>query len=373
MDHFHILHSEAATGWGGQEIRVFQESRLLLDRGHRVSLVCRPKSSMADRCRNFSHPRFGFYPVEMTGPLDLSALWTLYKLIRAVRPDILHTHSSVDSWLVSFCGRLLGIPIVRSRHVSIPVKNYFPKNWIYSSFPARIVTSGEAISQQMTRLNGVTPGKVVSVSAGVDLSRFDCNLPGGNFRRELHVGADQPLVGKVGVIRGWKGHDYFLEAIPLVLQAVPNARFVIAGDGPGFDEVRRKARDKGLDRAVTLLGHREDIPEIMAALDVLVLASTAGEGTPQVIPQAFAMKTPVTATRVGSVPALLDDGRRGVLVEPKDPRSLADGILEILQDPEKAETLAGRAYDYCRKELTIDKMMDRTIAVYQDVLDSAAK
>lgn len=351
---------------------MFQESRLLLERGFRVSIVCQPQSAMAERCGTVSDPNFGFYPVTMSGPLSLSAFWTLRGIIKKIKPDILHTHSSIDSWLVSFCGRCLDIPIVRSRHVSIPVKNYFPKNWVYSSFPARIITSGEAISAEMTRLNGVDPKNVVSVSAGVDLRRFDCAISGESIRSELKVVPDRPLIGKIGVIRGWKGHDHFIEAVPLVLNTIPGAQFLIVGDGPGYDQIKQKIRDRGLENAIIMLGHREDIPQIMAALDVLVLASTAGEGTPQVIPQAFAMKTPVVATRVASVPALLNQGERGILVASKDAKSLADGIVEALQNPDKSKFRAEKAYDYCRQELTIEKMMDRTIAVYHDVLNSMA-
>lgn len=366
----HVLHSESATGWGGQEIRVFQESRLLMERGFRVSIVCQPASALAERCRTVVDPNFGFYPLPMNSPVSLSALWALCTLMKKIKPDILHTHSSVDSWLVSLCGRWMGIPIVRSRHVSIPVKNYFPKNWIYTSFPARIITSGESISAEMTRLSGITADKVVSISAGVDMRRFDFNISGESVRAELKVSPGRPLIGKVGVVRGWKGHDYFIEAIPLVLQKFPDARFVIVGSGPGFAQISQKVQDRGLSDSVTLLGHREDIPQIMAALDVLVLASTAGEGTPQVIPQAFSMKTPVVATRVASIPTLLNHGERGVLVKSKNPQSLADGILEVLQNPAKSDQLVTKAYEFCKQELTIEKMIDQTIAVYNDVFSA---
>ena len=306
----------------------------------------------------------------MKSPVCPVALFSIARLIKKLRPDVLHTHSSVDSWLVSFCGRFLGVPIVRSRHVSIPVKNFFPRNWVYSSFPSRIITSGEAVSEMMTRLNGVTDDKVISISAGVDMARFDCDISGQPIRDELNLQPDELLIGKVGVIRGWKGYDFFLQAIPEVLKTFPQAQFVIVGDGPGYGQIRDKVAAMNLGHTIHVLGHREDIPQIMAAMDLLALASTAGEGTPQVIPQAFAMKTPVVATKVGAVPALLGDGARGILVEKESGSRLADGIIEMLQSPEKAKTLAENAYAYCQQELTFEKMMDRTLQVYYDVLNS---
>ena len=111
----------------------------------------------------------------------------------------------------------------------------------------------------------------------------------------------------------------------------------------------------------------------MAALDVQVLASFAGEGTPQVIPQAFAMKTPVVATKIASIPELLGNGERGILIEPKNTLSLAEGVLKLIKNPETANRLVNNANLFCLKELTVDKMMDTTIAIYEEVVSSSKK
>ncbi len=369
MKPLHILHSEAAFGWGGQEIRIFQECRELLKRGHRVTLVCQPGSPLAERGRTLTDDNYAFHPLRMRRPLSPSAFFKLLRLIRRARPDVLHTHSSIDSWLVSFIGKILGIPIVRTRHVSIPVKNYFPNNQLYSFFPARILTSGAAIRDMLLKVDGVKEDRVVSIPAGVDMQRFDYNLSGEKIRQELNLSEGQPLIGKVGVIRGWKGHDYFLESAPLVLKQFPNARFVIVGDGPGYDEIRRKVQQRGLDAAVTLLGHREDVPEIIAAMDIMVLASFAGEGTSQVIPQAFAMKTPVVAARGGSIAELLGNEERGLLADIKSGPSLASGVVRLLQDSALCERFKAEAYAYCERELTIERKMEQTLSVYRDVLN----
>ena len=362
------MHSEAATGWGGQEIRVFQESHLLLERGHRVTIVCPPGTPLAEHCSSLTHPNFKFHLVDMNRAFSLFSIWPLYQLIQSDRPDILHTHSSNDSWLVSICGKWMNIPSVRSRLVSIPIKNYFPRNWVYS-FPDSIITSGLAIQTLIREVNGVSPETVVSVDAGVDLRRFDYNCSAESVRQELKMEPGQPLIGKIAVIRRWKGHDIFLEAIPWVIEKYPNARFAIVGGGPGYQEIKEKVRNRKLDSMVFVLGHREDIPEIMAALDVQVQASTAGEGTPQVIAQAFAMKTPLVGTRVGSIPEVFGEGRRGILVEPANARALSDGILKLLHQPDLRRQVVEAAYRYCLENLTIDKMMDKTTAVYESVLN----
>ena len=370
MKLLHILHTEAAAGWGGQEIRVLQETRLLLERGHRVSLICQAGSPLEERAKSISNALFHLIPISMKSALSLGVFRVLYRYVSKNNLDVIHTHSSIDSWLGGVVGKLSGVPVVRTRHVSLPVNDFFPNHLLYSYIPQKILTSGNMISDIVKQVRCVDSNKVVSVPAGVDIRKFDSEISGEKIREELKVNSNQILIGKIGVIRGWKGHNYFLEAIPLILKKIPNARFVIVGDGPGFKEIKSKVNLAGIDNKVDLLGHREDIPEIMAALDVQVLASFAGEGTPQVIPQAFAMKTPVVATKIASIPDLLGQGERGVLIEPKNALSLAEGVLKIMRSSEIANHLVENARSFCLKELTVDKMMDSTIAIYEEVASS---
>lgn len=369
MDSFHLLHSEAATGWGGQEIRIFQESQALVEKGYQVSVITQPDSPLAKKCKRFRHSNFTVYSLPMSASWNLFDFCSIYRMVKRIQPDILHTHSSIDSWLFSMCGKALKIPIVRSRHVSIPVKNYFPKNAVYSCFPDKIIASGETIRSMMADISGVKKEDTYSIPAGVDIRRFDFNISPRKFREEIQIDPDQPLIGKIGVIRGWKGHDYFLEAAGIILKKVPKAKFVIAGSGPGFEEISRKVITKGLEKAVFMLGHREDIPEIIAALNILVLASTGGEATSQVIPQAFAMKTPVVGTRAGGIPEVLGDDERGALAKPKDGSDLADKILSILENPVKGKNLSNKAYEYCLQKLTFETQMNKTLSVYRDTLE----
>jgi len=364
----HILHSESATGWGGQEIRIFQESQLLLERGHRVSLVCQPTSYLCKKSLAISSPNFNCYPLLMKSTANPFSIVSIFKILKKTKADIIHTHSSIDSWLVGSVAKLSQIPVIRSRHISIPINNMFPNNWLYSRIPRKIITSGEAISEVVKSVPGVNPGNVKSVSAGVDFRRFDFKINGIKIREELGVNPGQPLIGKIGVIRGWKGYNYLLEAAPIILKKFPDARFVFVGNGPGFEQTKSIAKSLGLEQKLTFLGHRDDIPEIMAGLDIQVLASFAGEGTPQVIPQAFAMKTPLVATRVGSIPEMLGQGKRGILVEPKNSVDLANGIINLIENPGIRNELAEKGYEFCRNELGVDRMIDETITIYEEAL-----
>ena len=368
MKSLHILHSESATGWGGQEIRIFQESQFVLERGHRVSLVCQSTSYLYKKSLAISSPNFNCYPLLMKSTANPFSIVSIFKILKKTKADIIHTHSSIDSWLVGSVAKLSQIPVIRSRHISIPINNMFPNNLLYSRIPRKIITSGEAISEVVKSVPGVNPGNVKSVSAGVDFRRFDFKINGIKIREELGVNPGQPLIGKIGVIRGWKGYNYLLEAAPIILKKFPDARFVFVGNGPGFEQTKSIAKSLGLEQKLTFLGHRDDIPEIMAGLDIQVLASFAGEGTPQVIPQAFAMKTPLVATRVGSIPEMLGQGKRGILVEPKNSVDLANGIINLIENPGIRNELAEKGYEFCRNELGVDRMIDETITIYEEAL-----
>ena len=352
-----ILHVESSTGLGGQEIRIFNESRWLLDHGWGVVLVCQPASRMAAEARVA-----GVSTVElhMRSPIDGWALFHLYRVVTRLGVDLIHTHSSVDSWLGGIVGNARRIPVIRSRHVSIPVKRLT----VYR-LADRIIASGVAIKEILERA-GLPPERVVSIPAGVDLGRFSPRVSGARIRQEL--GHTEPLVGLIADVRGSKGHQILLAAVPLVLARVPTARFVVVGDGVGFREVSESARAHGLAEYVRLLGFRRDIPEIMAALDVLIAPSLRSEGVSQVILQALAMGTPVVATNVGGIAEVILDGVTGTLIAPGDPVALASAILSVLRDPGGARRRAHAGQTIVADRYTLDRSMEGTLGIYKELI-----
>lgn len=297
-------------------------------------------------------------PVRMRGAWDVGAILALRTLMRARRVDVVHTHSSVDSWVAGVAACSLGLAVVRSRHVTIPIPR---RRALVYHLADRIVTSGEAVAS-IVAAAGVPRERIVAIGPGVDTSRFHPRVSGSAVRAQLALRG--PAVGLVANIRGSKGHRFFLEAAREVLRAHPDARFVIVGDGVGFDDVRRRVTELGLDERVVMTGFRRDIPEVMAALDVLVLPSIKSEAMSQVIPQALAVGTPVVGTTVGGTPELVRDGETGRLVPPADSAALARGILDLLRDPEQARAMARRGQALVLERHSIDAAMTRTTAVY---------
>jgi glycosyltransferase involved in cell wall biosynthesis len=302
----------------------------------------------------------------MRSALDVPALAALRALMRERAVALVHTHSSIDSWLAALAAKSLGLRVVRGRHVTIPIRRH--RALVYR-LADRVITSGEAARARVLAA-GVPGDRVVAVPAGYDPVRFHPGVSGQGVRAEL--GLAGPVVGLVANVRGSKGHRYFLEAARDVLRARPEARFLIVGEGVGLDAVRRQVGALGLEPHVTMTGFRRDIPEVMAALDVLVLPSIRSEALPQVIPQALAVGTPVVGTTVGGTPEVVRDGETGRLVPPADSRALAGAILELLADPARARAMGRAGQAWARAHYTLDATMGRTTAVYREILSEGA-
>lgn len=359
-----ILHTEASVGLGGQEIRTLAETRWLREHGWDALIACQPQSRLAAETAAAHLP---LVTLRMRSALDIRALLALRRLIRSRAVALVHTHSSVDSWLATLAAKSLSRPVVRGRHVSIPIH---PRRALIYRLPDRIITTGEAIKEVVLRAGVKTP--IISIPVGVDTTRFHPDVSGDRVRTELGLSGVQ-VVGLVANVRGSKGHRYFLEAAREVLAVRPQTRFLIVGDGIGFDDVRRQVQELGLAPHVVMTGFRRDIPEIMAALDMLVLPSTRSEGTSQVVPQALAVGTPVVGTTVGGTPEVIRDGETGRLVPPGDAHALAQAILSLLADPAGARALGRAGQELVRARYTFETMMERITAVYRELLgaDSA--
>jgi glycosyltransferase involved in cell wall biosynthesis len=353
-----ILHTEASVGFGGQELRILAESRWLLAHGWQALIAAQPRARLLAEAERSGVPSVA---VPMRAPWDLRAVWALRRLIRARNIAVVHTHSSIDAWVGGLAARSARVPIVRSRHVTIAVPR---RRALVYRLSDRVITSGEAVASVL-RAAGVPAERVVAIGPGLDTTRFHPAVSGAAVRAEL--GLRGPAVGLVANIRGSKGHDYFLEAARVVLRGRPDARFVIVGDGIGFDDVRRRVKELGLEEHVTMTGFRRDVPEVMAALDVLVLPSIRSEAMSQVIPQALAVGTPVVGTTVGGTPELVRDGETGRLVPPADAPALAAAVLDLLRDPDTARAQARRGQALVLAQHSLDATMARTVAVYEAV------
>ena len=363
MRQWRILHTESSRGWGGQEVRVFAELEWMRAHGHWVALAAHPASAIAERAKEADMRFYALGTHKALLPLEIVRLagWLV-----ANRVDIVNTHSSNDGWLAGVAARLALRPIlIRSRHIEVDYPNRFWSGVAFRTLPHRVITTSQRIADRLVAELGVPANRVTCIATGVDLARFNPDIPGG-LRAELGLAPNVALVGMVSVLRSWKGHATFLEAAARLLrEAKRPAHFVIAGEGPMRVVLPDQIAKAKLEGSVRLLGHRADVPNVLASLDVLVLPSYAHEGIPQIILQAQAMGRPVVATSIGGIPEVVEDGGTGLLVPPRDAAALAEKIGAVLDDPKLALRLGQAGLAQIKARYSLDAMGEKLLELYE--------
>jgi glycosyltransferase involved in cell wall biosynthesis len=290
----------------------------------------------------------------------------------AERPvDLVNTHSSTDTWLSALACLMLqwrGVDapvLVRTRHVSVPVPRDWPTLWLYRRASARIVTTGDALREQLVRDNGIAPERIDSVPTGIDPARHHA-MSRGKARVLLGLPQDVPLVGIVATLRSWKGHRYLIEAIPKLRNR--DARLLIVGDGPQHPSLMRQVAEAGLRERVVFAGQQRDVVPWIAALDVFALPSYANEGVPQALLQAMFARVPCVTTDAGAIPEIARAGETASIVPRNDASALSAAIDALLDNPALAAAQASRAHSFVASRYTLSAMLDRMEAVFRRAL-----
>lgn len=361
-----ILHTEASTGWGGQEIRIITESVGMIERGHRILLVCQPTSVISKKA---SEQGIETFVMPIGGAFDVKGIKRLRALYRDQNVDIVNTHSSKDSWCAGLAAKLSGgIKVIRTRHLGASIKASFDTKLLYHSIPDVVVTTGEYVRKHVIERTGADPQNVVSIPTGIDLSLFDpAKANGMAFRKDIGIGPDVPLIGTAGMLRVLKGHSYLFNAAAEIIREFPNAMFAIVGDTAFESDIKKRLNKQmdelGIRQNIIMTGYRSDMPNVMAALDVFVLPSLI-EGVSQVINQASAMKRPVVGTNVGSVYEQIIDRETGFLIEKANSAQIRDSIVAILKDPEMGKAMGEKGRKLVEERFSLDVMLDKTEALY---------
>jgi glycosyltransferase involved in cell wall biosynthesis len=357
---FTIIHTEASTGWGGQEIRIFTEMKAMRQRGHRMILCAPARSQIYRRCLDAGFETHLLDDRKWAYPIALAAL---YRLFRKVRPDAVNMHSSRDGWMAGMAARAAKVPVIlRSRHIEVDYPNRLLSRIPFHYLPHHVLTTSQTITDRLVAELGLDPDRISCVSTGVDLDVFRPDMT-GTLHEELKLTPDIPLVGIVSVLRYGKGHRFFLDAADKLVKSGRKAHFIIAGDGPALEGIRTQIVQLKLEKHVTLLGHRDDVPNILASLQIIVLSSTAREGIPQCVLQAFAMEKPVVGSAVGGISEVVQDRVTGCLVPPMDSQALADKIALLLDDPALGKKMGQAARPGVENSHSLQAMCDRVEAV----------
>ncbi len=360
------LHIDTARSWRGGQNQVLLTVNGLRAMGQRAALVAHPDGELRKRAQE----GLDLIPIAPRSEVDLAAGWRLARVLARLEPDIIQAH---DPHGVALAGMALSLgaasrwragrrapALVATRRVDFHLKANAFSRWKYRQVDCFIAAS-EAIRQMLIG-DGIAPEQVVTVHEGIDVDRID-SAPAVNVHEALWLPHHAPLVGNVAALVAHKGQRYFIEAAHLVVQKIPDARFVILGEGELREHLEHLVREYHLEKHVLLPGFRTDVIGCIKGFDLFVMSSiTEGLGTSSL--DAMACRKAVIGTSAGGIPEVVAHGKSGLIVPPRDAQSLAEAIVTLLEDEPLRRRMEAAAYARVRERFTVERMVRETTAVY---------
>ena len=330
-------------------------------RGHRAALVAHPNGELRKRMSEGPD----LYPLAPRNEMDLRAAWQLSRLIKQLQPTVIHAHDAHGVAFAALARSMAGgaTPprVVAARRVDFHIGAHALSRWKYRQVELFVCAS--SCIQSMLVEDGIPRERTTVVYEGIDLEHISA-APPLNAHKELWLPHEAPVVGNVAALVPHKGQRYLIDAAARVVQTVPDARFVIVGDGELADALERQVKHLHLDKHVFLTGFRPDALSWHKSFDVFVMSSTTeGLGTSAL--DAMACGRPVVATRAGGLAEVVVDGETGLLVPIRDPSALADAIVRLLQDATLREQYGRAGLARARRVFNAERMVEETLDVYE--------
>jgi len=357
------LHIDTARTWRGGQNQVLTTVMGLRSLGHRTMLVAHSEGELKRRAEE----GLDLISLAPKTEMDLTAAWRLSRILKQLKPDVVHAHDphgvAMAGLALSMSTQLAKPPLVAARRVDFHLRGSSLSRWKYRQVDCFICAS-DAIRQMLVG-DGVPAARAVTVHEGIDIERVD-SASRAKLHEELWLPHHAPIVGNVAALVPHKGQRHLIEAARLVLPQVPDARFIIAGEGELRPALERQIKDHHLEKHVLLVGFRPDVLSLHKAFDIFVLSSvTEGLGTSLL--DAMAAGKPVVATMTGGIPEVVVDGETGFLVPPRDHAAMAEASVALLKDEALRRRMgeAGRARACAL--FSAERMVQETLRVYQRV------
>jgi glycosyltransferase involved in cell wall biosynthesis len=360
-----VIHN-AARVWGGNEKWMLTLARGLARRGHDVVVSCRRGGEVARRMEDagirVSHVRPG------TG-VDVPRAVRFARWLRRERPDAVLLTSWRSGFWGAWAARRARVPrvVVRLGIVRVP-RRWGERHGIRRWVAALIVNAPEIADAWRAHAAWLPADRVHIVLNGIECGAIDRTLAADRLRTEIGADADALLIGAAGHVAHRKGFDVLLDAFARA--RLPGARLVIAGDGPEVPRLRERARELGIADGVHWLGHRDDVPEVLAGCGAFVLSSR-NEGMANVMLEAMSVGTPVIATDVSGVRTAIgvdeDGSSAGWIVPPDDADALAAALRQVVallrDDPAAVQARADAPQSSVRERFGVERMVAECEAV----------
>ena len=339
--------------------------------GHRAALVAHPDGELRRRAAE----GLDLIPIAPRMEMDLSAAWKFSRIIKRLQPDVIHAH---DPHGVALAALALSIgsgaanrptgsrqgasmpALVAARRVDFHLKGNSFSRWKYRQVDCFIAAS-DAIRQMLVG-DGVPADRTVTVHEGIDVEHVIA-APAVNVHEAFWLPHGSPVVGNVAALVPHKGQRYLIDAAHLVVQQVPDARFVVLGEGELREHLEKQVREHHLEKHVLLPGFRTDVLGCLKGFDLFAMSSvTEGLGTSLL--DAMACARPIVATRAGGIPEIVEDGVNGLLVPARDHHALAEAIVRALKNADLRQRMGDAGFARVNERFTVERMVSETAGVY---------
>lgn len=356
-----ILHTEASPGWGGQELRILREAEGMRARGHQVILALKEHGGLVKPAREAG---FLVYELPFKKARAITVFYQLMRLIRKHGITHLNTHSSLDAWIGGIAGKISGCRVIRTRHLSTPIRKGWNSRLLYNWLADAVVTTCEKAAELVRTQAHLMPERCLSIPTGVDPAEIQVDPQEVQaFRQKLGIAPTDCLIGTLCVLRGWKGISDLLQAAKK-LEANPALKWVIIGDGVSEAHFKEEWRALGLEGKVFFTGRLVPPYTALAALDIFVLLSWGHEGVSQASLQAAWLQKPLVTTPIGGLPEVCIPDQTGLLVPVKSPEAVAEAVFSLSQKPEVRKRMGEAAKNLVASKFTLKHTLDQMEAIY---------
>jgi glycosyltransferase involved in cell wall biosynthesis len=359
------LHIDTARTWRGGQNQVLLTMNGLRALGHRAALVAHPDGELRRRLGEGQD----LVPLAPRSEMDLTTAWRFAQKVKQLAPDVVHAHDPHGVAMAALALSFGAAPakgrrppaLVASRRVDFHLKHNAFSRWKYRQVDCFIAAS-EAI-RQILMADGIPSARTVTVHEGVDVDAVVAAAP-VDVHETFWLPHHAPVVGNVAALVPHKGQRYLIDAAHLVVQEMPDVRFIILGEGELREPLERLIREHHLEKHVLLPGFRTDVIGCMKSFDLFVMSSvTEGLGTSLL--DAMACARPIVATRAGGIPEIVEDDVTGLLVPPRDIVALSAAMVRAIGDERLRARIGAAGFARVSERFSARQMVAATARVYE--------
>jgi glycosyltransferase involved in cell wall biosynthesis len=361
---------------GGVAAHLIQTAKYLEDNGYECLIMTGSIEKKDKEMLRFQtdYTIVPLYLKEMARPInpfkDLIAIIHLVRIIRHLKPDIVHTHTVKAGLIGRIASWICGVPKIYHTYHGLNFQGYF--GWFFTKVS---ITIEKVLSKISTKLISLSPlltiellkhkicrqGQIVTIPLGFN---FVKPYPGKSLRKLFGISDEKIIVANIGRLAKIKNHDLFIEIAESVAKFNSNVHFLIIGDGERREELQSLIDSKGLQQLITITGFFDDLNEYYHEINITLLTSV-NEGTPVTILEAFFFNVLVVSTNVGGVPDLVTDAYNGFLFNINDKDSFVKLILDYAAHQEKYQIILDNANDFVKEKFSLKSTCDQLLTMYE--------